>query len=258
MTRDEWESLLIDYLDGTLPDARQAEVRALIAANAEVRQMEAALREVLEAIRQSKDSTVPASLKHSFDSMLAIEMKQPPKNGRQVFLSGWMLRVAAALALTLGAGAMGYWAKRSHEQHQEMAALREEMAKTKQLMLAMLAADQPASKRMTATNAAYSLEKVDDDIVEALVKTMNNDTNGNVRLAALEALCRFHEQDHVRQALVESLAIQNDPAVQIALIRILVQIKETEALQGLQKITTDEAALPAVKTEAHVGILRLS
>ncbi len=258
MIRSEWESLLIEYIDGILPEDKQREVRELLATHAEAVTLERELREVLDAIRQSKNSPVPSSLTHSFNQMLASEIQQQEKTGKQVSLSPWVLRVAAAIALMMGAGVTGYWIRQNAEQQRELAALREEMAKTKQLMLGMLAADQPASKRMTATHVAYALEKVDDDIVNALVHTMNNDANGNVRLAALEALSKFHTQKHVRAALVESLATQDDPVVQIALIRMLVQIKETDALKGLEKITTDETVLPAVKTEAHAGILRLS
>lgn len=258
MTRSEWEGLLIEYIDGTLPEAKQADVRELLATHAEAAKLEAELREVLGAIQRSQNKPVPASLKNTFDEMLAHEIRTQRAAGKQVFLSAWVLRAAAAIALTTGIVLAVYWIQQNAEQQRELAALREEMAKTKQLMLTLLAADQPASKRMTATHVAYAMEHVDDDIVNALVNTMNTDANGNVRLAALEALSQFHTQNHVRQALVESLAIQNDPAVQIALIRILVEIKETDALRGLEKITTDEGVLPAVKTEAHAGILRLS
>ena len=102
------------------------------------------------------------------------------------------------------------------------------------------------------------MEKADDQIVLALTKTMNEDPNTNVRLVALEALGKFHQQDYIRKALIASLATQKDPIVQIALIRLMVQIKEKEAMKELQRITNDEESLPAVKDEAHAGILKLS
>ena len=111
---------------------------------------------------------------------------------------------------------------------------------------------------MMGATVAFKMEKADDQIVRALTKTMNEDPNTNVRLVAMEALGKFHQQDYVRKALIASLAIQKDPVVQIALIRLMVEIKEKEAMKELQRITNDEEVLPAVKDEAHAGILKLS
>jgi hypothetical protein len=38
----------------------------------------------------------------------------------------------------------------------------------------------------------------------------------------------------------------------------MVNMKEKEVIKELEKITNDESSLPAVKDEAHAGILRLS
>ena len=132
------------------------------------------------------------------------------------------------------------------------------MEATKQMMMAMLDNTQSASQRMMGATVAFKMEKADDQIVRALTKTMNEDPNTNVRLVALEALGKFHQQDYVRKALIASLATQKDPIVQIALIRLMVQIKEKEVMKELQRITNDEEVLPAVKDEAHAGILKLS
>ncbi|HEY8934956.1 MAG TPA: HEAT repeat domain-containing protein, partial [Cyclobacteriaceae bacterium] len=80
----------------------------------------------------------------------------------------------------------------------------------------------------------------------------------NVRLAALDALGKFHQQESVRKALIASLSIQKDPVVQISLIRLMVEMKEKGIVTQLQKITTDSETLPAVKDEAQAGLLRLS
>src|SRR5947199_292919 len=80
-------------------------------------------------------------------------------------------------------------------------------------------------------NVALKIVKADDEVVNALVKSMHSDPNTNVRLAALEALTKFRAQPHVRKVLIESLAIQKDPVVQIALIQLLVQMKEKDAVK---------------------------
>ena len=93
--------------------------------------------------------------------------------------------------------------------------------------------------------------------VKVLVKTMNEDPNTNVRMAALEALSKFHSDTDVRKALIHSLSIQKDPVVQIALIQMMVVMKEKSVVKDLERMSK-EATMKAVKDEALAGIMRLS
>jgi hypothetical protein len=62
----------------------------------------------------------------------------------------------------------------------------------------------------------------------------------------------------VRKILIGSLSVQDDPVVQIALIQLLVKMKEKTVVDDLQKIVDDSETMQAVKDEAYSGILRLS
>lgn len=132
------------------------------------------------------------------------------------------------------------------------------METTRALVFSLLQNDQSASQRMMGIKAAYQTTKRDNAIVLALIKTMNEDANMNVRLSAVEALGKFSEEEMVRTALIESLPKQLDPVVQIALIQVLVQMKEQEALKPLQKISEDESILESVRDEAYAGIIKLN
>jgi HEAT repeat protein len=145
---------------------------------------------------------------------------------------------------------------RQHDQ--ELVAIKKELEDNKRMMMAMLDNQQSASQRVMGANVAYEMKSADDEIVNALVNAMNEDPNTNVRLTALEALGKFYQQGHVRDKLIKSLATQKDPVVQIALIRLLVQMKEKEVVNQLEKITRDGTVIKAVKDEAHSGILKLS
>jgi 5'-3' exonuclease len=125
-------------------------------------------------------------------------------------------------------------------------------------MLAMMTNDQSASQRIQGVNVAMTVEKVDDKIVKALVKTLNEDPNTNVRLAALEALGKFHQEKNVREQLIQSLSIQKDPVIQIELIQLMVQMKEKSVVDDLQRIVDDVETMKAVKDEAYSGIMKLS
>jgi HEAT repeat protein len=86
---------------------------------------------------------------------------------------------------------------------------------------------------------------------------MDTDENANVRLAAIDALRKFADEEKVRTALIESLATQEKPVVQIALINLMVQLKEERAKKAFQQIIDDEASISVVKDEASYGIYRL-
>jgi hypothetical protein len=113
------------------------------------------------------------------------------------------------------------------------------------------------SQRMIAVSKAYQLVNIDHDIIDALTKTLNSDPNTNVRLAALEALGKFHREPYVKKKLVGSLKKQNDPMVQIALIELLTNMREKSILQELNKIVNDTRTMEAVKDHAYSSIFTL-
>jgi HEAT repeat protein len=154
--------------------------------------------------------------------------------------------------------AIGYWINKNQQREEEMAALKQQMQEMRDMMMAKLDNQQSASQRMIAVSEVMEMEKPDDEIVKVLVKTMNEDANTNVRLAALEALSKFHQEPLVRKELVKSLAKQNDPVVQIALIQLMVKMKEKGVVNELQHIVDDAKSMKAVKDEAYSGLLKLS
>jgi len=258
MEKEKLEGLLIDYIDGRLTEAERSEVEKEIAVNDQSYKLYKELLEVMQLMDKSRSIEPGQPASFEFERSLTAELKSIKSHEKQVFFSPVVFRVAAAIALVITGVAIGYWINKNQQREEELAALREEVEITKKLMMGMLVNQQSASQRMLGATVAFKLDKADDEIVNALIKAMNDDSNVNVRLTALEALSKFHEQEHVRTALIASLAKQNDPIVQISLIRLLVELKEKESLKELLRITNDEELLPAVKDEAHAGILKLS
>jgi hypothetical protein len=119
-----------------------------------------------------------------------------------------------------------------------------------------LSNSESASQRVAAALSVGELKNSDREITDILVKTMNTDPNSNVRMAALEALCKFYKEAYVKQQLVKSLSKQKDPIVQIALIQVLAAIKQLNITNELHSITTDPDINPAVKNQAYSILLR--
>jgi hypothetical protein len=94
-------------------------------------------------------------------------------------------------------------------------------------------------------------------VINALIHTLNNDPNTNVRLAALDELTKFHKKMYVRRALVTSLKKQQDPVVQINLIDLLTKMRELNVLSDLEQMVNDKNTNKTVRDMAYSGILHL-
>jgi hypothetical protein len=127
----------------------------------------------------------------------------------------------------------------------------------KQVMFAALNNMESPASRINATLEAYKLKNTGNDVVNALVETLNTDPNANVRLAALDGLTRFYRESYVRKELIASLKKQQDPVVQITMINLLIRMRESGILAELEKMVNDENTQKAVKDCAYSGILQL-
>jgi hypothetical protein len=264
MENEKLESLLIDYIDNRLNSVDRHLIEQELVHNPHACQLYEQLKELLETMERSARLEPSSQLKTKFEQNLQLEISTVRKP-KTVFFQPVFYRVAAAVALMVMSGAIGYWISNNNTEHDRLAVIEKEMevtrkqlADTKQMMMAMLDNPQSASQRIQGVNVAMKIEQADDEVVEALLKTMNEDPNTNVRLAALHALSRFRDDPAVRKELIHSLAKQNDPMVQITLIQLMVQMKEKTVVKELQRIVDDAGTLNAVKDEAYSGILKLS
>jgi hypothetical protein len=262
MEKTKLESMLIDYIDNKLNTVDRQQVEQELVRNPEAYQLYEELKEVMHVMDRAARLEPSQGMKNKFDDLLKEEMAVNKKT-KTVFFQPVVYRAAAAVALLVVGGWIGFTIskqnaiKDAHEKEQ-LAILAEEMAIMKDMM-AKMNNDQSASQRIQGVNVALTMTSTpDDEIVKALVKTMNEDNNSNVRLAALEALSKFIGDKEVRKSLIESLGKQKDPIVQIQLIQLLVKIKEKGVVDDLQKIVDDEGTIQAVKDEAYSGIMRLS
>ena len=257
MDIEKFEAKIIDYIDGRLGDAERAEVEQELTRNDKAFIRYEQLKEVMHAMDNAEKYEPSPELKQRFDAALHAEMdsSRPVKT---MFFQPAFYRTAAAIALLIVGGGIGFWVSRHNNQQQELQALAKEVEATKLMMMTLIGNKQSASQRIQGVNVAMTIESADDDVVEALIKRMNEDPNTNVRLAALDALSKFHDEPQVRKALVEGLSSQKDPVVQIALIQLMVKIKEKGIVTDLKRIVDDEQSMKAVKDEAYSGLLELS
>lgn len=117
-------------------------------------------------------------------------------------------------------------------------------------------AESPAG-RIVETMATEKLVNDNNQVIDALVQTLNNDANSNVRLAALDGLAKFYREAYVRNQLTDALKKQHDPVVQIAMINMLVRMRTSGILEQLNQLVNDAGTQKPVKDCAYSGIMQL-
>jgi hypothetical protein len=144
----------------------------------------------------------------------------------------------ASLALVAGIF-IGYMFKPARDD-QQVAMLSNQVNELKEMMMLSLLEKESATERLRAVSLTQEMDQVSSTVTNALFQTLDNDQNINVRLAALEALKPYVRNDSVRQRLVQSIAKQESPLVQVALADLMVALQERRALKELEKIRDDE------------------
>jgi uncharacterized protein (UPF0147 family) len=158
----------------------------------------------------------------------------------------------ATVALLIGL-AGGYFLKPSSSQP-DMHALTQEVADLKEMMMLSLLEKESATDRLKAVSLTEEMDQASQKVTSALLQTLNEDSNVNVRLAALDALKPYSKDSHVRQELIRSIAQQESPLVQIALAELMAELHEKSSVQELTKILKDKKTPRDVKKRVKESI----
>jgi hypothetical protein len=164
----------------------------------------------------------------------------------------------AAAVIFLGVGLfLGYRFSIDESRAREVAELREEVHSMRQLVTLSLLQQQSPSERLRGVSWSYQVGQPDSEILDALLQTLNYDPNVNVRLAAVDALSKFSDREIVRRGLIESLSQQRSPLIQIALIDLMVERQERQAIGPLKQLEKKEKVDQAVRQRIEWGIQQL-
>lgn len=128
------------------------------------------------------------------------------------------------------------------------------IASTKDLY-ARLADSSSSTVRLSAILEIGKSNRVNLNTLDILAKTLNNDSNSNVRLAALDVMGKYAFDKHASSLLVGSLSTQNDPLVQLGLIAILGKLDNVKIDDRLFALADDPNTFGAVKEEAYTVLL---
>lgn len=113
-----------------------------------------------------------------------------------------------------------------------------------------------SSVRLTAVLTSGKQNNLSFSDMELLANTMNNDESSNVRLAALDVLGKQSNQSEVKPLILQSVAKQDDPIVQMELLSLLSPEEASSVKKQLLAITQNPMSIEAVRNQAYAALLR--
>jgi anti-sigma factor RsiW len=266
MNCDDVRDQLPDYWTGALDEIAKSEMQTHFATCPACRAEAETLSAIWKKLGAIPEERPGRALRARFEATVEAyvqglrQAERGPSTREKVdkWLEGWwprqpVFQFGFALAF-LAVGLLAGYAITQNSRSgggSEVAQLREEVRHTRQLVALSMLQQQSASERLKGVDWSNRLSQPDPQLLSALIHTVNYDPNVNVRLAALDALHQSAGNDAVRHGLAESLERQTSPMMQIALIDLLVDIRDKEASAPLKELMQETGLNPEVRERAQ-------
>jgi hypothetical protein len=140
----------------------------------------------------------------------------------------------------------------------QLEALTAQVHEMRELMMLSLLQNPSASERLRAVSYTSEIRHVNPNVAAALLATLNNDPNVNVRLTTLEALTHFARDPVIREGLIQSIQQQDSPLVQAALADTMLKLQEKRAIQPFKKLLQQKDLNGMVRVKIEQTITRLT
>lgn len=248
------EELIAKYNEGL---ADPSEIRMLEQWIQEGKVALTELRELqkLDEMVMNAAGPVPSMrLDDQFYSFLAEEKKKARSVGGSFqwpSLSFLMPRLAfAAVLMAIGFGG-GYVLRNRNPEVNE---LTQRVSDLKEMVMLSLLEKESTTDRLRAVSLTNEMTQASQKVTGALLKTLNEDENVNVRLAALDALKPYVKDSKVREELIHSISRQDSPMVQVELAELMVIIQEKKSVNALKQILENKKTPKEVKSKIEASL----
>jgi hypothetical protein len=255
MNCEEARTQFVDYWRGTLENAG-GEFDDHLASCERCRAEAQDLKDLWGTLGSMPEEDPSLGMRTRFyDSLRSFRQQEAERRQRFWWVRHPAFQAACAVAILVIGVAAGYLAR--GRDTVEVSQLRGEVYNMRQLVALSLLQQQSASDRLRGVNFAYRVEQSDPQVLSALLTTVNHDPNTNVRLAAVDALRNFTDNPIGRKGLVQALAKQESPLVQIAIVDQIVELHEKSAAPAVQFLLASENLNPEVKQRAQWALKQL-
>ncbi len=267
-SHQELELLMMDYLSGRMSQEEADNFELIIADNPQYSQELVELQQMMSLIDQHNQTEIPepsAQMDENFYAMLHEAVREESQNssGWWQSITAWfqlpqVRKVSYAFSFLVVGVFMGHYMHLLNNQSDieaERLAIKDQQI---QALTVLSLLDMPsANKRLMAVNLASMTEQPNEAIFEALLTTLKQDSNTNVRLEALDALAQHTNIQAVRTGLVAAINQQTSPMVQIAMANLMLNLNETEAVGPIRELLQQPDLIEPVRSELNEALIEL-
>ena len=255
MKQPSTQELLTKYHAGTLTEAEEQLLEEYIEqgkiALEELQDLHS-LHEKLGTLLQAEAQPSDA-MRRNFQQQLA-QWKAPIRPVHRSFT--WIQAAAAVVVLIVGIG-IGSFLRNDSGPANQLEALSSELGEMREMLALSMLDQQSPSKRMKAVYMAQEIPDASEAVVSALLKTLCNDENVNVRLITLEVLFSYSQDPTVREGLIKAIPYQDSPLVQLAIAEAMVALQEKNSVNALKGLMEKEFTPDEVKDQLQRSIQTL-
>ena len=256
MEAEKIQHLLVKYNAGEANPAEVKEIEALLEQGKIQLENFEGFDKLNEHIFKLETPAPSLALDDRFHEMLKQEVKRTRTFDWKNFFAWKEFAPQLAFAsVTLLVGlAIGFMIWSPEKKDEQIVQLGKEISDLKEMMMLSLLEKESATDRLKAVSLTQEMGQASKQVTAALLHTLNNDENVNVRLAALDAIRPYSKDSQIREALVRSIAQQKSPLVQVALAELMVELQEKGAINELKKILEDRETPSDIKKRIQESI----
>lgn len=265
MIDEKYIDLITAYLNDTITSEERARLNQFID-EGEIDILDVkALESTYEKLGRLPSPDPSEQMRESFYTMLTSEKEKQVSTQniyilsqiRELFTSRRIAHFAVAIGFFLIGIVAGNFFTPFQNYRQQLNQLSQEVSQMRQVMMLSLLDAQSSSERLKAVNISADMTSADERVITALLKTLNNDPNVNVRLASIEALLRHAGNPKVRQGLVEAISSQQSPQIQVALADAMLALQEKESVDQLRRLLEQNELNSTVRSKLKNTIAAL-
>ena len=246
MEHQKIEALIADYLKGNIKPEQEEAFKSTLRENgyeiSDLSELEA-LYHQMEAIdvpdpSEQMDVRFHAMLKkHKQDNQENDERIQNPfLVFKSIFSQKHLPQLAYSVILLMLGWALGTWLIPGSKKNAQLTQMSTEIRDMREMMVLTLIDQSSVTQRIKAVNLTNNFDQVNERVVQALLKTLNNDPNENVRLVTVEALFDFADNPIVREGLIQSIGKQESALVQLALADVMLALQEKKSVDQFREL----------------------
>ncbi len=157
---------------------------------------------------------------------------------------------SAAIVLISFACGYGFFSMgKGGKQDEQLQNLTAQVHELKQTMMLSMLENPSASERIKGVSYTSEIKHVDEQVIDALLTTLNNDPNVNVRLTTLEALSHLANYAEVRSGLIQSITEQESPLMQSAIADVMLKLQEKRSVGSFKELLKQKNLDTGVRTK---------